>query len=172
MQKTPDTIETDRLILRPFTLDDIPPAYEMNLDARISEYTGDGGIVSLEETERRIKEDVHGDYAKYGYGRWAVELKSEKKFIGFAGLKYLDDLDEVDLGYRLLYDYWGKGIATEAAIACLDYGFNQLNLKRIIAMLLPDNIGSIRVLEKTGFQYEKEFMEDGFLVKQYFINKP
>ncbi len=110
MQKTPDTIETARLILRPFTLDDIAPSYEMNLDARISKYTGDGGIVSLEETERRIKGDVLGDYAKYGYGRWAVELKCEKKFIGFAGLKYLDDLDEVDLGYRLLHDYGAKAL--------------------------------------------------------------
>ena len=71
-----------------------------------------------------------------------------------------------------MYDYWGKGIATEAAIACLNYGFNQLNLNRIIAMLLPDNMGSIRVLEQVGFQFEKEFMEDGDLVKQYYILKP
>lgn len=172
MLKVSQTIETERLILRPFTLDDIAPSYEMNLDARVNKYTGDGGIVSMTEIERRIKENVLGDYAKHGYGRWVVELKEERKFIGFAGLKYLEDLNEVDLGYRLMYDYWGKGIATEAAIACLNYGFNQLKLNRIIAMLLPDNMGSIRVLEKVGFQYEKEFMEDGDLVKLYYILKP
>tara|TARA_Y100000385_G_C12859477_1_gene536586 strand:+ start:118 stop:327 length:210 start_codon:yes stop_codon:yes gene_type:complete len=66
----------------------------------------------------------------------------------------------------------GKGIATEVAFACLDYGFNQLKLNRIIASILPDNIGSMRVLEKIGFQYEKEFIEDCDLVKQYFIEKP
>ena len=169
MQKKIVTIETERLILRPFTLDDIPAAHGMNLDERVNEYTGDGGVVSLEETTRRIQEDVLGDYAKYGYGRLAVILKSENKFIGFAGLKYLDDMNEVDLGYRFLSAHWGKGIATEAAIACLNYGFNTLQLKRIIAMLLPNNIGSIRVLEKTGFHYEKEFMEDGELIKQYCI---
>jgi ribosomal-protein-alanine N-acetyltransferase len=171
MTKKAITIETDRLILRPFTLADVDASYEMNLDARVSKYTGDGGVVSYEETKRRITEHSMADYAKYGYGRWAVELKSEGKFIGFAGLKFLDDMNEVDLGYRLMYDYWGKGIATEAAIACLDYGFNTLKLKRIIAMLLPDNIGSIRVLEKVGFHYEKEFMEDGDLIKQYCLEK-
>ena len=68
----------------------------MNLDAEVSKYTGDGGVVSKEEIERRITENVLGDYKKYGYGRLAVELKEENKFIGFTGLKYLDDMDEVD----------------------------------------------------------------------------
>ncbi|NOQ73615.1 MAG: GNAT family N-acetyltransferase [Crocinitomix sp.] len=172
MPKTAVTIETERLILRPFTLDDVALSYEMNLDARVSEFTGDGGVASLKEIERRITEDVLGDYAKYGYGRWAIELKEGSEFIGFAGLKFLDDINEVDLGYRLMFDYWGKGLATEAAMACLDYGFNTLHLNRIIAMLLPDNIGSIRVLEKVGFSYEKELMEDGLLIKQYYRDKP
>ncbi|MFT5820809.1 MAG: ribosomal-protein-alanine N-acetyltransferase [Crocinitomix sp.] len=172
MPKEAITIETERLILRPFILDDIAPSNEMNLDARVSKFTGDGGIVGEAEIERRIKENVMGDYAKYGYGRWAVELKGGKKFIGFAGLKFMADLNEVDLGYRLLFDYWGKGLATEAAKACLDYGFNTLQLKRIIATVLPDNIGSVRVLEKVGMQYEKEFIEDGLFVKQYCIQQP
>lgn len=172
MQNIPPKIETERLILRPFTMDDIAPSYEMNLDKRVSNFTGDGGIVSIEEIERRITEDVLGDYGKHGYGRWAVEFKEESKFIGFAGLKYLEDMNEVDLGYRLMYDYWGKGIATEAAIACLNFGFETLGLKRIIAMLLPDNAASIRVLEKLDFQFEKEFIEDGDLIHQYFLNNP
>ena len=80
-------LETDRLLLRPFTEQDIEPAYRMNLDRDVSAYTGDGGVVSREEIERRITEDVLGDYQKYGYGRLAVELKAEGSFIGFAGLK-------------------------------------------------------------------------------------
>lgn len=162
-------LETERLILRPFTLDDIPASQAMNLDAEVSKYTGDGGVVSKEEIERRIKENVLGDYKKYGYGRLAVELKNGEKFIGFCGLKYIPEDTAVDLGYRLMKKYWGKGLATEASQACLDYGFHTLKLKRITAMVVPDNKGSINVLEKLGFAFEKEVMEDGELAWVYDI---
>ena len=71
-------------------------------DERVSEYTADGGVQSYSEVERRIQEDVLGDYAKHGYGRFAVEEKSTGELIGFSGLKYLEDIDEVDLGYRFI----------------------------------------------------------------------
>lgn len=164
-------IETKRLILRPFTRDDILPSYEMNLDKEVSKYTGDGGVVSKAEIERRITQDVLGDYKTHGFGRFAVELKSNGQFIGFAGLKYLDDLKEVDLGYRFMKAHWGQGLATEAAKACVNFGFNTLKLKRIIAMVLPENIGSIRVLEKLHFVYEKELVEDGLTAKCYVLTK-
>ena len=93
-------IETERLLIRPFSMEDIEPSYGMNLDAEVSRYTGDGWVVSKYEIERRIIENVLGDYKKYGFGRLAVELKVENKFIEFTGLKYLEDMDEVDLGYR------------------------------------------------------------------------
>ena len=147
------TIETERLLIRPFSKDDIEPSYVMNVDAEVSKYTGDGGIVSKEEIERRIIEDVFGDYEKYGFGRLAVELKGECKFIGFTGLKFLEDMNEVDLGYRFMKKYWGMGIATEAARACIKLGFDALELKKIIAMVLPVNSESIRVLEKLNFKY-------------------
>jgi len=163
--------ETERLLLRPHTLDDIEPSYQMNLDEKVSRYTGDNGVVSREEIERRIKEDVLGDYEKHGYGRFALELKDTGEFIGFAGLKYLEDLKEVDLGYRLKSIYWGKGFATEAAWACLEFGFEVLDLKRIIAMLLPENNASIRVLEKLGFCFEKETIKDGQKIFIYSLTK-
>ncbi|MEO1012214.1 MAG: GNAT family N-acetyltransferase [Bacteroidota bacterium] len=164
-------IETERLLIRPFTIEDIEPSYLMNLDAEISRYTGDGGIVSKKEIERRIIENVIGDYEKHGFGRLAVELKGENKFIGFTGLKYLEDMDEVDLGYRFMKEYWGKGIATESAKACVNLGFSTLGLKRIIAMVLPGNTGSIRVLEKLNFEFEKEIVEDYQLAKVYSLIK-
>ena len=164
-------IETERLLIRPFKMEDIEPSYIMNLDAEVSRYTGDGGIVSKEEIERRIVENVFGDYEKHGFGRLAVELKGENKFIGFTGLKYLEDMDEVDLGYRFMKEYWGKGIATESAKACVNLGFNKLGLKRLIAMVLPENIGSIRVLEKLNFEFEKEIIEDNQLAKIYSLIK-
>lgn len=167
----PQIIETERLLIRPFQLEDIEAAYAMNLDPEVSRFTGDGGVVSKEETERRITEDVLGDYKKYGFGRLAVELKGQNKFIGFTGLKYLDDLDEVDLGFRFIKEYWGKGIATESAIACVDHGFNALELNKIIAMVLPENSGSIRVLEKLNFNFEKNVVEDDQLLRYYSLFK-
>ena len=164
-------IETERLLIRPFKMDDIEPSYLMNLDAEVSRYTGDGGVLSKEEIERRIVEDVLGDYKKHGFGRLAVELKEENKFIGFTGLKYLEDMDEVDLGYRFMKEYWGMGIATESGKACINLGFNTLELKRMIAMVLPENIGSIGVLEKLNFEYEKDIIEDNQLAKLYSLNK-
>jgi len=164
-------IETERLLIRPFKMEDIEPSYIMNLDAEVSKHTGDGGVVSKEEIERRIVENVFGDYEKHGFGRLAVELKGENKFIGFTGLKYLEDMDEVDLGYRFMKEYWGKGIATESAKACVNLGFNKLGLKRLIAMVLPENIGSIRVLEKLNFEFEKEIIEDNQLAKIYSLIK-
>ncbi len=164
-------IETERLLLRPFTREDIGPSYRMNLDAEVSKYTGDGGVVSMEEIERRIVENVFGDYKKHGFGRLAVVWKAENTFIGFTGLKYLEDMDEVDLGYRFMREYWGKGIATEAAKASVDLGFTKLGLDRIIAMVLPENTGSIRVLEKLQFQFEKELLEENEMVKVYALLK-
>lgn len=152
---------TERLILRPFEEKDIEPTYQMNLDAIVSKYTGDGGVVSYHEIERRIRENIFGDYKKYGYGRMAIELKSTGEFIGFCGLKYLEDIKEVDLGYRLKSTHWNKGYATESCHAIVDFGFNELKLNKIIALVLPENLASINVLGKLDFEYEKEIETDG-----------
>lgn len=165
-------IETDRLILRPFTIDDIEPSYLMNLDPEVSKYTGDGGIVDQNEIERRIREDVMGDYQKYGFGRMAVELKNENNFIGFCGLKYLPEMDEVDLGYRFIRKYWGRGFATEAGQVILDYGFVNLQLDKIIGLALPENKASINVLQKLGFQFEKNILYSGLPAVQYNLLNP
>ena len=131
----------------------------MNLDAEVSQYKGDGGVVSKSEIERRIVENVFGDYEKYGFGRLAVELKEENKLIGFTGLKYLEDKDEVDLGYRFMKKYWGKGFATEAAKASVNFGFNKLGLNRMIAMVLSENAGSIRVLQKLILNLKRRLLK-------------
>ena len=97
--------------------------------------------------------------------------KQDDLFIGFCGLKYLPEEDEVDLGYRFVKAYWGMGLATESGKAALDYGFNELGLKRIIALALADNVGSIRVMEKLGMRFEKNFEEDGMKAVRYVIEK-
>jgi RimJ/RimL family protein N-acetyltransferase len=107
----------------------------------------------VDEARRRLRE--YPDYARYGFGRWGVVYKPDDRVIGFNGLKYLGDLEEVDLGYRFLPEYWGRGIATESSLAIVRYGFESLGLERIIALVLPDNTGSIRVLEKIGMRFER-----------------
>lgn len=165
------TIETERLILRPHTVEDIEPSYQMNLDPVVSEYTHDGGVVSFEEIDRRIRENVLAGYEKHGYARFAVDWKKTRQFIGFSGLKYLEDLDEVDLGYRLLRDFWGQGLATESGRASLEFGFNHLGLESIIGQVLKANKASIRVLEKLNFKFEKEFDAEGEPALMYRITK-
>lgn len=99
-------------------------------------------------------------------------LQDEQKLIGFCGLKYLQDLDVVDVGYRLLPEYWGRGLATEAVLASVEYGFDVLDLDHIIALVLPENVASIRILEKIGMQLEAEFDYDGHKTLRYVLDSP
>src|SRR5580698_2521943 len=102
-------LETDRLLLREFVLDDVEEFFRMVSDPDVTRYTGDGGK-TLEDARKGLEERVFQDYVKHGYGRWAAVFKLTGKVIGFAGLKYLDDVGEVDLGYRFFKEYWGKGL--------------------------------------------------------------
>ncbi|MBC7870578.1 MAG: GNAT family N-acetyltransferase, partial [Chitinophagaceae bacterium] len=101
-------------------------------------------------------------YEKNGFGLFLVALKESGISIGMCGLLKRDTLEDVDLGYAFLERFWGKGYANEAGTAVLDYGRNVIGLKRIVAITAPDNDGSIRVLEKLGFQLEKTFILSGY----------
>lgn len=146
-------LETERLILRETVVADAPDLFEMNSDPEVMKYTGDIAFTSVSETEELIRN--YKDYAMYGYGRWTTVLKATNEILGFCGLKYLEDINETDLGYRWKRKYWNKGYATEAGIACLQYGFDQLGLEQIVAQVLEGNVASIRVLEKVGMTYWK-----------------
>jgi RimJ/RimL family protein N-acetyltransferase len=149
-------LETERLLLREFDEDDVEPFYALGSDPAILRYTGDpgGGLASIEQALEVLRSRPLADYEKYGFGRWACVYKASDSVIGFAGLKYLDDLREVDIGYRLLPAYWGLGLATEAGRAVLNYGFTRLGLSRVIGLVVPENRASVRVLEKLGLSFE------------------
>lgn len=147
-------IETDRLILREITLDDKEAMFKLHSDPAVQKYTGEPVVESIEEMEQAIATRII-DHKKYGFGRWATFLKDGMQFVGWAGLAYLPEFDEIDLGYRFLPEYWGSGIATEASRAILDYGFDTLKIKRIIAIALKEHKASIRVMEKVGMEFEK-----------------
>ncbi len=90
------------------------------------------------------------DYRTYGFGRWACVLRASDEVIGLAGLKFLPERDEVDLGYRFQVAHWGRGLATEVSQAVVRYGFETLKLPQITALVQPENIASVRVLGKCG----------------------
>ena len=147
-------IETERLLLREITLDDKEELFNLHSDPEVQNYTGEPVVESIEEIEKAIWTRIN-DYEKYGFGRWATVLKNGMKFVGWAGLAYLPEFDEIDLGYRFLPEYWGSGIATEASHAILTYGFNTLKLRKIIAIAVKENKASIRVMEKVGMEFDK-----------------
>lgn len=156
-------IETDRLLLRTFTVEDAPLIYELNLDPEVTRYTGDP-VKDLHQAQQVLEQTILPQYALYNHGRWAVHVKGPDPvatgFIGWCGLKARPERNEIDLGYRFMQKAWGKGYASEAAWACLEYGFKNLNLQRIVGRAMPQNKASLRVLEKCGMQYIGEEVVD------------
>ncbi len=169
-------IETERLLLRTFTVDDAPLIYELNLDPAVTRYTGDP-VKDLHQAQLVLEQTILPQYALYNHGRWAVHVKPGIDpiaigFIGWCGLKNRPERREIDLGYRFIKNAWGKGYATEAAFACLRYGFEKLNLQRVVGRAMPQNIGSIRVLEKCGMQYVGDEVVDGHPAKTFEAINP
>ncbi len=104
-------------------------------------------------------------YQTWGFGPYAVVERQSQRVLGYCGLFLFPEIDgqaEVEIGYRLIHPAWGKGYATEAVGAVRDYAFNTLSLRRLIAIIDPSNIASIRVAEKIGMTYEKDVMLEGY----------
>jgi ribosomal-protein-alanine N-acetyltransferase len=161
-------VETERLILRPFTPDDLDALAAINSDPDVMRFIGDGKPAPRERTAERLAFILeHG--RRHGFSVWAVRSKQTPSLMGFCGLHHLDGTNEVEVGYRLAREHWGKGFATEAARASLRYGFEELKLNRIAAVVHPENIASQRVLEKLGLKYEKDARFYDIDVKYYAI---
>ena len=166
----PFLLETERLQLREITAADAPVMYELNRDPEVIQYTGDEAFESIAETETFIRN--YQDYARNGYGRWAVVRKEDGATLGWCGLKYLPESGETDIGYRFFKKYWGQGYATEAAKACLEFGFNKLGLEAIVARAMHANLASINVMKKLGMTYRNEVTCEAHPAVCYQITKP
>lgn len=166
MQQYKTGPETARLRHRAFTVEDAAALFALNGNPKVMRFTGEPLLTSL-EAARQATEN-YPDFDAVGYGRWACVLKETQTIIGFCGLKYLPDLDAVDVGFRFLPQYWGQGFATEACTASLHFGFTTLKLDEIIGLVLPENVASIRVLEKAGMRFDGEFLYDGMKILRYF----
>jgi RimJ/RimL family protein N-acetyltransferase len=153
-------METQHLILRPFTLDDAEAWLPLISLPAIIRYTGDTPASSVDEARELLRTRPLRDYAMHGYGRMAVIEKASGRLVGFSGLKYVAELDEVDIGYRFLPDCWGKGYATESARAVMEQGAREHGIGRIVGTVHPDNPASGRVLEKLGLGFERVLEPD------------
>jgi [ribosomal protein S5]-alanine N-acetyltransferase len=159
-------LQTPRLILRQFTEADVLLIQQLNNAPGVLQYIPEPTLDTAEQALKVIVDIILPQY-KNNLGRWAVHLKETNEFIGWCGLKWLKENDEIDLGYRFIPAAWGKGYATEAAQHTLNYGLQELQLKKIIAHAHIDNIASQKVLEKIGMQYIGEGVEDGIPLKGY-----
>ncbi len=140
-------------------MSDAESMYALNLDPEVLKYTGDEPFNSIEEARDFI--EYYKQYQLYGFGRWSVFIKERNEYIGWCGLKYTEDKNEYDIGFRFLKEHWNKGFATETAAACLNFGFENLQIDRIVGRAMSVNFASIKVLEKIGMQFNREFDFDG-----------
>jgi RimJ/RimL family protein N-acetyltransferase len=160
-QKPKIIIETERLLLRTWTPSDVPLMALISANPVVMEHFPK--TQDIKATEKLIIH-INEHYNKYGYAAYAVEIKKSGEFIGFVGLNHPSfdilnfipkGLPIVEIGWRLSLDHWGKGYATEAAKAVLDYAFTVLNLDEIISFTTIGNVKSRRVMEKVGLHYDE-----------------
>jgi len=163
--------ETPRLILRQFTEADAPLILSLNSDPEIVKYVHEPTLKTIEHAQEIVNNIILPQYQN-NLGRWAIHTKHNMDFIGWCGLKYRPELDEIDLGYRLMQKAWGHGYATEAAQASLDHGFNELDLKLITGRAHIENLASIKVLEKIGMDFMGEGIVEDCPVRTYIKSNP
>ena len=162
--------ETERLILRHFCESDIDSLAKIRADPEVMKFSLSGPY-SLEQTQKLV-EHILSSYKSNGLGLWAAVHKADGKLIGYCGhfVQEIDGQREIELAYRFAKEYWGKGLATEAAKATCEYAFRQLGLNRLISIIEAENIASIRVAEKCGMTYEKDAVFHGQTVRIYAMN--
>ncbi|MES2005141.1 MAG: GNAT family N-acetyltransferase [Bacteroidota bacterium] len=159
-----------RLFFREFTTDDAPLLLLLNSDPEVVKYVHELPLTDEATALGTLTKNILPQYAQNGFGRWAVHLKENNAFIGWCGLKFRPERDEIDLGYRFIRKYWGQGYASEAAKACIAFGFAQYHIPLLTAMAHIENTASLKVIEKCGFQFRQFEEVDSCPVKVYQLH--
>lgn len=164
-------LTTARLLFRPFVSDDLELLHrEIYSHPSVAGALSPTGFLSLSNTAqilaRRLKH-----WQEHGFGAWALVHRQSQQLIGHCGLHYLASSPEVELTYTIHPDYWRQGLATEAAAAVLDWGFEQLNLPQIVGVTGPDNAASQRVMQKLGMHHQKNMQYNGSEVLYYALSQ-
>ncbi|WP_284652580.1 GNAT family N-acetyltransferase [Flavobacterium terrisoli] len=172
------TLATDRLILRPLELSDAADMFAMDSNPEVHKYLWQNPTQTIEEIIKVI-ENIHGQYERNNIGRFATILKETGEFIGWTGIKFITDEPEngninfYDYGYRLNPKFWGKGYASEASLAWLDYGFNEMKIDIMNAYAHHENGASNRVLEKIGMSFIENYPDkDGVIWNWWQMKNP
>lgn len=168
-------LKTRRFIIRDIEEYGLQGMFDMDSNPNVHKFLGNKPISKLEEAQDMIK-NIRGQYEKYGIGRWAIEEKKTKEFVGWTGFKREEKLRPeftyIDLGYRLKEKYWGQGIGTETALACLNYGFETLCFEEFNACADIGHVVSNRILKKIGLKYIEDFEFEGDKIHWYGLKKP
>ena len=153
----PRRLETARLTARPISLDDVAQLQALHQAEAVAEHIG--GSWTLDRSEQFVRGAVE-HWQRLGYGQWMFSEKAGGRTVGRSGLRhyYLDNRDEIELLYAFEPAVRGRGYGTEAAVAVVDFAFGTLGVESIVSFTLPDNPGSLRVMEKAGLTFEKEMI--------------
>jgi RimJ/RimL family protein N-acetyltransferase len=164
-----NVLETKRLNLRHLMINDAPFILELLNEPAFIQNIGDRGVRTVEDAEAYILNGPVASYERHGFGLFLVELKEGHTAIGMCGLIKRDNLPDVDVGFAFLSRFWGLGYAFESAEAVMAFGHEVVGLKRIVAIVSPDNAGSIKVLQKIGLTFERmiRWANDGSELKLF-----
>ena len=162
-------LETERLVIRPLTLDDAGFILGLLNQPAFLRFIGDKGVRTVEDARAYLRNGPIASYEKNGYGSYLVELKDGSVPIGISGLLKREWLEDADLGFAFLPEWGSKGYAFESARAVLDYGRDVLGMRRVVAITSLDNTASIKLLGKLGFRFEglTRFQDSGEEVRLF-----
>jgi RimJ/RimL family protein N-acetyltransferase len=170
MDRNIPTITTARLSLRPWTPEDAIALFDILQEEKILRYFPNQSPPSCDKVDLYIAHHLaHWD--KYGYGHWAVVTQQDGQVVGWNGLEYLPEVNETEVAYLLSNRVWGLGYGTEATLATVHFGFEQAHLEAIIGLVHPENIGSVRVLEKCGLTFADRINLWGMDMSRYRLKR-
>jgi ribosomal-protein-alanine N-acetyltransferase len=164
------TLQTSHLLLRPWAADDTPALFQILQEADIFKYFPPSPPATLKRTESYIAHQL-AHWQERGFGHWAVVTQDDNQVVGWNGLEYLPELDEVEVAYLLSQHVRGRGYASEAAHAALEFGFETCALSTIIGLVHPENVPSVHILEKSGLVYSDKLTLWGLDMSRYRITR-
>ena len=153
------TLETERLVLCPLSEADLDALHRNSNEPLVRLYLWDDEPVSMEQIKGIFSQSVR-EFAEKGLGLFGLRLRGEAELLGLCGFRSLENTDDIELTYQLSHECWERGFATEAARACLHYAFEEVGLERVVAGIEPQNVASIKVIEKLGMRYAGEMVQN------------